>query len=54
LKNSVRNYLFFWKVNKVVSTFMTFYNDNKDKKVSPANAKEIVQLLQNFAPGFNL
>jgi leucyl-tRNA synthetase len=54
LKDLVRQYLFSWKVNKIISTFMTFYNENKDKKVSPADANEIAALLKNFAPGFRL
>lgn len=54
LKDSIRQHLFSWKVNKIVSDFMIFYNNNKNKKLSPADANEILSLLKIFAPGFIL
>jgi hypothetical protein len=52
LKERVKHYLFSWKVNKVVSSFMEFYNANKDKKLHPTSISEIEALLKNFALGF--
>jgi len=52
LKQTVKHHLFNWKVNKVVSSFMEFYNNNKSKMVSHNDAAAIVALLRNFAPGF--
>lgn len=52
LKTTVRQHMKSWKLNKLVSSFMEFYNDNKSKKVSAVDAQRIVDLLKNFAPGF--
>jgi leucyl-tRNA synthetase len=49
----VRDHLYSLKVNKVVSSFMEFYNKNKGKKPTPESVDKIVKLLQNFAPAFN-
>lgn len=54
LKDSIRGHLISWKVNKIISAFMTFYNENKNKNISTADANEIVELLKIFAPGFRL
>lgn len=43
-----------FKFNKVVSGFMTFYNQNKNKTIDHGTASRIVELLWCFAPGFKL
>lgn len=52
LKETVKKYLYSWKTNKVISTFMEFYNFNKNKTLSKTSATEIERLLKIFAPGF--
>jgi leucyl-tRNA synthetase len=52
LKSKISKNIDSLKVNKIVSDFMIFYNQNKHKK--PSNADEIRELLQIFAPGFDL
>lgn len=42
-----------FKFNKVVSSFMEFYNKHKGVVVDEETAKRLVGLLQVFAPGFN-
>jgi isoleucyl-tRNA synthetase len=49
-----RQHLFNWKVNKVVSSFMEFYNKNKNRIISPEKANEVVTLLKIFAPDFSV
>jgi leucyl-tRNA synthetase len=53
LKDNVQKYLFSWKVNKIVSSFMEFYNENKTKTINRNDAIEISKLLNNFAPSFS-
>ncbi len=52
LKTIIRHYLLTWKINKVVSSFMEFYNNNKNKKISSKDRDDIIALMRNFAPGF--
>lgn len=54
LKKNVSHYMHTWKVNKVVSSFMEFYNANKGKTPDMASGAAIIRLLLNFAPGFRL
>jgi leucyl-tRNA synthetase len=54
LKKTIRQHLFNWKVNKVVSSFMEFYNKNKNRIISPEKANEVVTLLKIFAPDFSV
>lgn len=54
LRERVGDYLFSWKVNKVVSSFMEFYNANKHKQPCTEDANAVLRLLQNFAPGFRV
>jgi leucyl-tRNA synthetase len=41
-----------FKFNKVVSSFMEFYNRNKAKRIAAKDASEIAGLLDVFAPGW--
>lgn len=41
-----------FKFNKVVSSFMEFYNKNKKKIMSKETASEIVEIFKCFAPSF--
>jgi len=40
-----------FKFNKVVSTFMEFYNKNKNKQISQFQKEQIIKLLEIFMPG---
>jgi leucyl-tRNA synthetase len=54
LQKNVAHYMHTFKVNKVVSSFMEFYNANKGKTPDMASGAAIIRLLLNFAPGFRL
>jgi len=54
LHAQVHHYLQSWKVNKVVSTLMGFYNKNREKKPSPATVAALLPMLHCFAPGLAL
>jgi hypothetical protein len=41
-----------FKFNKVISGFMSFYNDNKNKRLSNDSCVKIKEVLRIFAPGF--
>lgn len=43
-----------FKMNKVVSKFMEFYNKNKNLKLNDDTKDKVVRMLQVFAPGFSL
>ena len=43
-----------FKFNKVVSSFMEFYNKNKGKRPDEPTRARIIEMLQAFAPGFKL
>jgi leucyl-tRNA synthetase len=43
-----------FKLNKVVSGLMEFYNKNKGVTLDTASADSIIQILRCFAPGFKL
>lgn len=49
---NVRKFMATWKVNRVVSSFMEFYNSNKTKKPTPESVEEITRLFRCFAPAF--
>lgn len=48
----IDGYVESFKFNKVVSSFMEFYNKNKDKTISKSTADELIAIFSNFAPGF--
>ena len=52
LKNKINSFVESFKFNKVVSTFMEFYNNNKNSKLNPSTAKELIELIKPFAPNF--
>lgn len=52
LKSDVDGYVESFKFNKVVSTFMEFYNKNKDKVMDFETAEELKKMFCIFAPGF--
>lgn len=52
LKSDVDGYAESFKFNKVVSTFMEFYNKNKDKVMDFETAEELKKMFCIFAPGF--
>jgi leucyl-tRNA synthetase len=54
LQEKINKHLADWKVNKVVSSFMEFYNANKDKIINEIAAWEVERMLRCFAPGFSL
>ncbi len=41
-----------FKFNKVVSTFMEFYNKNKNKTINKSTADELVNIFKCFAPSY--
>lgn len=53
-EDKIDGYVKAFKFNKVISEFMTFYNNNKDKKLFITSADRIEQLLRVFAPGFKV
>jgi leucyl-tRNA synthetase len=50
LEKLIDGYVVSFKFNKVVSSFMEFYNRNKAKKMRPVDAERIAGLLDVFAP----
>lgn len=48
----IDSYVESFKFNKVVSSWMEFYNKNKDKVIDKETAAELVRIFRNFAPGF--
>lgn len=53
LEKRIEYFVSVWKFNKVVSTFMEFYNKNKSKKICDEDKQKITTLLKVFCPGFN-
>jgi len=51
-KKKIDYYVSSFKLNKIVSEYMTFYNKNKKKKLNGTTREELVTLLKCFAPGF--
>jgi leucyl-tRNA synthetase len=52
LEADIDHYMSTWKVNKVVSAFMEFYNENKGRQVSRGSSEWIGRMLRCFAPSF--
>lgn len=42
-----------FKFNKVISSFMEFYNANKNKRISKESSEKIKTIFKIFAPGYN-
>lgn len=53
LEKMIDDHLKTWKVNKIVSGFMEFYNNNKGNQLEPRCAERIERMLKCFAPGFS-
>lgn len=51
-KETINGYVLSFKFNKVVSTFMEFYNKNKNKTLNKSTAKDLIEILRVFAPSF--
>src|SRR5262249_26213147 len=54
IRHQIDENLHDWKVNKVVSSLMKFYNANKDKKPSSRTVEAFLPIIRCFAPGFAL
>jgi len=54
LADYIDGYTMAFKFNKVVSTFMTFYNNNKHRIPNRSCARQIESMLRVFAPSFKL
>ena len=52
-KNKIKGHVENLKFNKVVSSFMEFYNENKNKLIHTNTAEELKVLFKVFAPNFN-
>lgn len=52
LKEKINGYVEAFKFNKVVSTLMEFYNENKNKKINTSNAVAFKEIVNCFAPNF--
>jgi len=48
----IDGYVESFKFNKVVSSFMEFYNKNKGKVIDKETAEELIKIFRIFAPGF--
>lgn len=53
LEDTIDRYVTSFKFNRVVSSFMEFYNSNKHKKPNADTKKRFIAILKCFAPGFN-
>jgi leucyl-tRNA synthetase len=52
LQRQVHQHVLRFKFNRVVSTFMEFYNQNRNKKPTPHAVEAITKMLGCFAPSF--
>jgi len=52
LERQINEHLDRWKVNKIVSSFMEFYNANHNTRLDQASADRLAAMLRCFAPGF--
>ena len=48
----IDGYVESFKFNKVMSSWMEFYNSNKNKVIDKNTADELIKIFKNFAPGF--
>lgn len=54
LEATINTHMNKWKVNKVVSSLMEFYNTNKNTAIAPEDGQRITQIMQAFAPSFGV
>lgn len=52
LKEQIDGYVESFKFNKVISSWMEFYNSNKNKVMDKETAAELIEMFKIFAPGF--
>ena len=52
LQDKIHGYVEAWKLNKVVSTLMEFYNNHKHLKPNAEVRHQIMEIISCFAPGF--
>jgi len=52
LERTLDGYVQSFKFNKVVSSWMEFYNENKNKKLDKASVNRLTDMLRVFAPSF--
>ena len=52
-EETIHNFTMSFKFNKVVSSFMEFYNKNKGITLTKEQAKQVEDIFKVFAPGFN-
>lgn len=52
LEEDINNYVMKFKFNKVISSFMIFYNENKNKIPSKSFKERFLSIITNFAPSF--
>lgn len=52
LEEKIDHYFGYFKVNKIVSSFMEFYNKNKNVVMDQASADQLRKMLRCFAPGY--
>lgn len=52
LKKEIDGYVESFKFNKVISSWMEFYNKNKNVVMDKKTAQELIEMLKVFAPGF--
>lgn len=52
LESKIDSYTHNFKFNKVISSFMEFYNKNKNKKISKEQKSVLIKIIRVFAPGF--
>jgi leucyl-tRNA synthetase len=53
-KNMIFDYTENFKFNKVVSSFMTLLNENKNKNLTIDNKKSLIDLLNIYMPGLKI
>lgn len=54
LFDKIDGYMLSFKFNKVISSFMEFYNKNKNKIIDKESTDEIIKMYKCVAPGFNI
>ena len=53
-ENKIDNFVSTFKFNKVISTFMEFYNLHKNIKIDKVTANKLIEIFKVFAPSFKL
>lgn len=53
-KKQIDGYVESFKFNKVISTWMEFYNKNKNVVMDKKTADELIEIFRTFALGFKI